>query len=252
MTKYVLITGCFGGIGKELTSLYLNDGYKVIGLDKCRKSYFDNNKNFIPIYFDLKRLVKESKIREQFFKYIRHEVDQEGVKKFVLINNAAVQILKSVETISDEDWDTSLAVNTLAPFILITGLIGQLEKLSGHVVNVSSIHTKLSKSNFTCYAASKSAMDSITKSLALELSSKGISINSVCPAAISTDMLREGFKNNPSKFEQLSRFHPTGSIGTTYELASFIKSITEQPGNFLTGSLLEISGGIGSRLHDPD
>ena len=82
-----------------------------------------------------------------------------------------------------------MAVNLVAPFFLTQGLIDILIASNGHVINMSSIHAKLTKTNFTCYATSKAALEALTRSLALELSAKGVSVNAIAPAAIATQML---------------------------------------------------------------
>ena len=124
--------------------------------------------------------------------------------------------------------------------------------MNGCVINISSIHARLTKSDFSCYAASKAALESLTRSLAIELSGRGVSVNAISPAAISTEMLKEGFAKTPHKLEELESFHPSGSIGTPEQLATFVKSISEQRGGFLTGSVLEFNGAIGGKLHDPN
>ncbi len=154
--------------------------------------------------------------------------------------------------LSWDDWDITLSVNTVAPFFFVQGFLEELTKTHGHVINISSIHSRLTKADFTCYAASKAALETLTKSLALELSIKGISVNAIAPAAIATKMLKDGFAATPEKLKELESYHPTGRIGSPEELASFVKSISEQKGNFLAGSIIDFSGGISSKLHDPD
>jgi NAD(P)-dependent dehydrogenase (short-subunit alcohol dehydrogenase family) len=116
---------------------------------------------------------------------------------------------------------------------------------------VTSIHAKLTKPNFICYAASKAALEAVTRSLALELSPKGVSVNAVAPAAISTEMLKVGFKDSPKNLRKLESYHPSKAIGTPEQVGRFVKSITDQEGGFLTGAVLEFNGGIAARLYDP-
>ena len=149
------------------------------------------------------------------------------------------------------DWDKTLTVNAVAPFFLLQGFLEQLIKTHGHVINISSIHSRLTKANFSCYATSKAAVEALTRSLALELSAKGVSVNAIAPAAIATQMLKDGFAESPEKLKELESYHPAGMIGSPEELAAFVKSVTEQKGGFLTGSVLEFNGGIAGRLHDP-
>lgn len=250
MNKVAVITGSSGGIGQALVETYISDGYFVFGLDiKASKSPALHS--FKEITTDLIEFSRNSSYREQILLKIKKLLPQK-INDFVIINNAAEQILRSLEEIQWMDWKNSLTTNTIAPFFLVQGFRTELIKASGHVINMSSIHAKLTKNKFTCYSASKSALEAITRSLALELSPMGVSVNAIAPAAISTKMLKDSFKDKAEKLLNLKHYHPAREIGSPKQIAFFTKSITDQTGGFLTGSILEFNGGIAGRLHDPD
>jgi len=248
MSKFAVITGSSGGIGSALVDAFLSDNYSVVGIDTIDSGR--NSVGFLEIHADLFEFTKNENYREQILNQINNHLP-EKLDDIVLINNAAVQILNPVSELNWSDCDKTLTVNTMAPFFLVQGFLDQLIKANGHVINISSIHSKLTKENFSCYAASKSALEALTRSLALELSSNGISVNAIAPAAINTRMLKDGFANVPHKLKQLASYHPSGSIGTPEELAVLVKSVTMQKGSFLTGSILDFNGGISSCLHEP-
>jgi len=249
MSKFAVVTGSSGGIGSAIVDAFLSDKYHVVGIDsRCSRR---NSALYVEIKADLYEFAKNENYREKILNQIKN-ILPEKLEDFVLINNAAVQILNPVSESHWKHWDNTLNVNTVAPFFLAQGFISQLIEVQGHIVNISSIHSKLTKPNFSCYAASKAALDSLTRSLALELSPKGISVNAVSPAAIDTMMLQDGFRKAPDKLKELERYHPSGSIGTPKQLAALVKSITEQKGAFLTGSIIEFTGGISGQLSDPD
>jgi NAD(P)-dependent dehydrogenase (short-subunit alcohol dehydrogenase family) len=253
MSKVVVITGSNGGIGKALVKAYLDDNYFVIGLDRIYSKpnlEFMEAKNLTMLEVDLLLFSRDAKYRASVLDKIRSNLP-DAMVRLALINNAATQILKPTEEIQWDDWEQSLAVNSVAPHFLAQGLIKELSEHRGHIVNISSIHAKLTKSEFTCYAASKAALESITRSLAIELSPLGVSVNAVAPAAIATDMLRAGFSDSPKKLKKLEACHPSNSIGQPEDIAQFIKTITEHGSGFLTGSVLEFNGGISGRLNDP-
>jgi NAD(P)-dependent dehydrogenase (short-subunit alcohol dehydrogenase family) len=247
MEKFVVITGSSGDIGSCLVQEYLDDKFFVIGIDKKIKGV--EIENFIEIEADLLTFAQEYEYQKKIIKKINN-ILKDKVRKLIIINNAAVQIVKNVSEVTWLDWNKSLSINTIAPFFLTTGLLDHLMKSHGHVINISSIHSNLTKKDFSIYAASKSALDSITKSMALELSSHGISVNAISPAAIKTKMLLGGF-NSLEDLKQLEDYHPAGKIALPTELASFVKSITDFKGSFLTGSIIDFNGGIGAKLHDP-
>jgi NAD(P)-dependent dehydrogenase (short-subunit alcohol dehydrogenase family) len=129
-------------------------------------------------------------------------------------------------------------------------LFSLLEKARGSVVNISSIHAKLTKPEFSCYATSKAALLGLTKSMAVELGSK-VRINAICPAAVSTPMLLAGFDGQSEAYEILSSMHPVGRIAEPSEVAKLALFLASKDAQFINGSSLELDGGIGSRLHDP-
>lgn len=250
MIKFVVITGSSGGIGRALVHLYLKDDYFVVGLDRCPSGNVELD-NYTEFNTNLQKFAKDKSYRKKTLNQIK-KLLPESLQEFILINNAAEQIIKPVTDIDWQDWENSLAVNLVAPFFLTQGLIDILIASNGHVINMSSIHAKLTKTNFTCYATSKAALEALTRSLALELSAKGVSVNAIAPAAIATQMLKDGFIDVPEKLKELETYHPVGMIGTPEHVAIFVKSVTDQRGGFLTGSVLEFNGGIGGKLHDPE
>lgn len=247
MNNVVIITGSNGGIGSSLVEEYLADGYIVFALDKTIKK--TNNLSLHQIKINLENFVHDNKYRNIYIKSIKNNFPKD-IKKFIIVNNAANQILKPIEKIDYNNILKSFDVNSFAPLLLIKSFVKELVKYQGHVINVSTIHSKITKENFTLYAASKAALDSFTRSLAIELSPRGISINSVSPAAIHTDMLISGFDDN-KKVKQLNQYHPAGKIGSPQKLSKFIKFISENEDKFLTGSIIDYNGGIGIKLHDP-
>ena len=248
MNKVAVITGSSGGIGRALVDAYLIDNYYVVGMDTISSGLTSDQ--FLEIITDLSMFAKSESYRDNSLDEIKNFLPKK-FDTFVLINNAAVQILNPISDINWKDWENTLSVNTVAPFFLVQGLMESLIASQGHVINISSIHSKLTKEYFSCYAASKAALEALTRSLALELSPKGVSVNAVAPAAISTEILKDGFLDTPHRLQELQSYHPSGSIGSPEQLANFVKSISDHKSGFLTGSVLEFNGGIGGKLHDP-
>jgi len=244
MSDTALITGSSGGIGEALCTVFRKKGFRVIGLDiKVRTDVCDD---FIET--DLRRLCADPQYRNDALTRIRRAVGNEGLK--VLINNAAVQILKSTEDILVEDWVATMNVNVIAPFILAQALLPELEKVKGSVVNIASVHAVATKPEFVCYATSKHALVGLTKSMAVDLGPR-VRVNAICPAAVSTPMLMAGFEGKGKQFEELSRMHPIGRIAKPEEIANVAAFLASSDASFITGATINADGGIASRLHDP-
>lgn len=245
---YALITGANGGIGQALCQAFTEGGYQVIALDIHSEPvsallYQDY------LAVDLVKFVDHEAYADSVIINIKTLIKDGSLK--VLVNNAAIQILGGIDSLTRKDWQTSLNVNLVAPFLLVQGLVDELEKVNGSVVNISSIHAKLTKKNFVAYATSKAALSGMTRAMAVDVGAR-IRVNAIEPAAIATDMLKEGFVGQPEKYEQLKAYHPTGNIGSPLEVAECALFLTSENNAFLHGCCIDMSGGVSSTLHDPD
>jgi NAD(P)-dependent dehydrogenase (short-subunit alcohol dehydrogenase family) len=242
--KTILITGSNGAIGQGLCQNFSDKGWRVIGTDLNENSR--GNTNF---YFsiDLDRLCTDEVYCDQSIKNIISELN-DGLD--VLVNNAATQILAPVKELTFKSWQKTININLSSVFILVKGLLPELEGNKGNVVNISSVHAILTKPNFSAYATSKAGLIGLTKSLAVELGSC-IRVNAICPAAIDTPMLHDGFNDNPNGLSELKSYHPTACIGSVKDMVNSVVFLSDNNNNFLNGSILDLSGGISSSLHDP-
>jgi NAD(P)-dependent dehydrogenase (short-subunit alcohol dehydrogenase family) len=239
-----VITGCAGGIGSALCRVFRGAGYRIVGLD-IRNAGPDCDAY---VQTDLERLCIDEEYRRDLTTRIVAAVA--GAELHVLLNNAAVQILGGSDELTAAEWRRTLDVNLLAPFLLTQGLLAQLEATRGSVINISSIHAFLTKPGFVAYATSKAALTGLTRSMAVDLGAR-VRVNAICPAAVATPMLLEGFKGNQAGLEALAIMHPSGRIGTPDEVANVALFLASPAAGFISGSVLWVDGGIGGRLHDP-
>lgn len=242
MKPAVIITGAAGGIGQALCKKFAKSDYYVIASDceeKCPLSEVD-----AWVSIDLDRLCRESNYRQHMVGQLCQAAKGRNIT--ALINNAAVQIVKSTESLTVEDWTITLNVNLLASFLLIQALL-KVGIVS--VVNISSIHATQTKSGFAAYATSKSALNGLTRSLAVELGNR-VRINAICPAAIATPMLIEGLAGFEDRLDELGQMHPVGRIGKPEEVAELALFLVSDAAQFITGSEISLDGGIGSQLRD--
>ena len=240
-----LITGATGGIGRALCEEFKRAGYRVIATDKIQVEGV-NCDQFIEV--DLIKLIRDGTCLDAFIKKLQL-TDDEGLS--VLVNNAAIQILNTTEAVSIHDWDNTLDVNLLAPFFLTQSLLPYLEKAKGSVINIGSVHAQATKPGFACYATSKAALAGLTRALAVDLGGR-VRVNAINPAAVATPMLLEGFKGKDALYAQLSDMHPVGRIANPDEIASVASFLASNKAVFITGTSIDVDGGILSRLHDPD
>lgn len=242
--KSVIVTGSNGGIGTAICNHLKEKNYYIIGVDRlCDKNNLDGF-----ISFDISTLAINNEYREQF--YIQATNCIKGTELVGLVNNAAIQILGSLDEVNVEDFTMSLNTNVVAPFVLTKLFLKELELNKGSVVNMGSIHAKLTKPAFISYATSKTALLGLTQSIAVDCGSR-IRVNAIQPAATATEMLLAGFEGKPEAFRALKKFHPTNSIAEPLEIAKAVEFLLSDSIPFTNGAVLDINGGIGFRLHDP-
>lgn len=243
--KTVLITGGNGAVGQALCMGFKKSGWRVISTDQGKVSAIEIDDY---VSMDLTRLCSDDVYQEEVLGSLRSKLY--GGKLDVLINNAAVQMVSSVEVMTVQDFKTTLDVNLIAPFFLIKLFLTELQKTKGSIINIASIHAQLTKPHFTAYATSKAALVGMTRSMAVELGEK-VRVNAINPAAISSAMLEAGFRDDPQGLHELESFHPSGCLGATDDVVEAALYLANAKGKFLNGSIIGLDGGIASRLHDP-
>lgn len=244
MKKTVVITGVLGGIGRGLAKAFFESDYNVIGLDIIGgKSEYCHT----ILQFDLHQYCDSDEYKKQMDLVFKNEIPA----LFVLINNAAVQILSSLEEIQVEDWKHTLNVNLTGPLLLSQYFLPKLTNSKGSIINIASIHQQLTKKRFVSYATSKSALVGLTKALSVDLQGK-VRVNSISPAAIDTQMLRDGFNNDESMVQKLNELHPSQRIGKPAEVSKLALLLAEDALGFINGANLCIDGGISNVLKDLD
>ncbi|HVW97776.1 MAG TPA: SDR family oxidoreductase [Mucilaginibacter sp.] len=242
--KNVLITGVLGGIGSQLARTFYENDYRVIGVD-LRDSPSPYCHKFIR--FDLQRYCVDAAYKIKMDGILNKEVPE----LFLLINNAAVQILSCLSDIQLQDWNQTLNVNLTGPLLLSQLFLSRLERSQGSIINIASIHHQLTKKKFIAYATSKSALVGLTKALSVDLQGR-VRVNSISPAAIDTQMLRDGFNNDEDKVRMLNELHPIQRIGKPQEVSQLALLLAENRLGFINGANLNIDGGISNVLKDLD
>ena len=245
MPRYALVTGSSGAIGSAMVEAFRGAGYVVCGLD-CVDGSHGIADHFIQV--DLYRLVHEPDTQQAVMQDIKtwlghHKLD-------VLVNNAAYQYVSHKHPMPVEELTRSYSINVIAPYLLITELADVMTAGLASVVNIGSVHSRLTKPGFVGYATTKAALAALTRGLALDYGDR-LRINCIEPASVETPMLLDGFKTCPEKKAALEEHHPQKRIGTPAEIAAMALALSSGDVRFLHGACIDMSGGIASRLHDP-
>lgn len=246
--KWALITGAYGGIGSALVDVFVRNGYSVIATDRLTEEQVTSPATHY-IQLNLEDVATSAEYTNKACERILELSGLAGIS--VLINNAAAQNLDTLDTITRESWRETMNVNLSAPLFLIQGLADTLSENCGSVVNISSIHANQTKSEFFAYATSKAGLSALTRNLAVTVGSE-IRINAIEPAAVGTQMLKEGFRGKKDKLDLLKSYHPVGRIAEPVEIAELALFLCSENASFIHGECVSVSGGIDRRLHDPE
>jgi len=162
------------------------------------------------------------------------------------VNAAGVIASGTLETTTDEIWDTMMAVNLRAPFRLMRAALPQLVERKGSVVNVSSVNGLRSFPGVLAYCSSKAGVDHLTRCAAIELAPKGVRVNAVNPGVTVTNLHRRsgmGETQYAAFLERSKETHPLGRPGQPEDIAALILFLASDRAGWMTGETIPIDGG---------
>lgn len=239
--RKVFISGATRGIGRETAFEFARNGYCVIlnGLHKNQKSeqMLGEIKKISPeaeiYYFDVS-VASQVKLNCQKILKKHHYID-------ILVNNAGILRDKTLLKMTNKDWDQVVRTNLYGPFYLCKNLLPSMIKRSfGRIINISSVVALSGNFGQTNYAASKAGLIGFTKSLAKETAKFNITVNSVCPGLVDTDIL----KKVPRQYlDKMLEKIPLKRMAETGEIAKLIFFLASEKSSYITGSVININGG---------
>lgn len=161
----------------------------------------------------------------------------------ILVNNAGINIRGPIEELGESDFEAVMATNVTAPF-LCSKIFGpkMVERGWGRVINLGSIMSVISLPGRAPYAASKAAIMGLTRTLALEWATKGVTVNAICPGPFATEMNKQ-LLNDPAKYKDFVSKIPMGRWGELSEIAGAALFLASDAAAFVTGSALFVDGG---------
>lgn len=235
MEKVALVTGGTRGIGRAISERLVKDGFKVAA------NYAGNDEAAAKC---------AEEIGVDVFKWDVGDYDAcaEGVKAVeaklgpvaVLVNNAGITRDAMLHKMTKEMWDDVIRVDLTSAFNLSQAVInGMRDANFGRIINISSINGQKGQMGQTNYSAAKAGLIGFTKALAQETARKGITVNTVCPGYIDTDMVAAV----PEKvLESIISTIPVGRLGKAEEIAACVAFLASEDSAFMTGSTLTANG----------
>jgi 3-oxoacyl-[acyl-carrier protein] reductase len=234
--QVVIITGASRGIGKGLAEAFSAEGAKVACVATTLAGASATAEAIGGMAFACD--VSDAASVEQLFADVTEKLGTPSV----LVNNAGITKDTLILRMKDEDWDRVIDVNLKGAFLTIRAATRVMMKARyGRIVNISSIIGNTGAAGQANYAASKSGLFGLTKSVAKELGSRGITCNAVCPGFIETDMtdaLPQEMRDHVTKTA------PAGRLGTSADIAAAVLFLASQEAAYITGQVITVDGGL--------
>lgn len=240
-----LVTGSSSGIGRAISVRLARDGFHVLvhynsnagGAEKTLSLIRSQGGTGEMIHFD----VKDSKsIETTLDAWTKSGGSPSPIS--VLVNNAGIHVDGLAGLMSDGAFDDVMKTNVYGPFYLLRWCVRKMmRQRAGSIVNISSLAGQTGNPGQINYAASKAALIAMTKTLAMEVGSRGIRVNAVAPGLIETDMLKE---IPAAMMEELKKRIPLGRLGNADEVAGAVAFLCSKDASYITGHTLSVNGGI--------
>lgn len=245
--KIALITGAAGGLGSAIAQALARDGALVVLTDRDAEAAGQVAER---INTEIGKAVawatRLDVTSESDWQAALAEVDERHDGLSVLVNNAGMVLMGSVEDISLDGWRQSMAVNADSAFLGSKYALPLLRKRQpASIINIASISALIASHAFVAYNASKAAMWMLTKSVALHCARGGwdIRCNSIHPSFIDTGLL-DSLSSDVALRTKLARQVPLGRIGEPEEVAAAVVYLASDESRFMTGAELKLDGGI--------
>ena len=238
MDRTALITGASRGIGKRIAERLVNDGFFVVG-----PSTTENGAKSIEGWLGdrgigLMMRVEDSALVEASVQRIFERCGDVSV----LINNAGITRDSLLLRMKDEDWSDVIETNLTGTFRLCKSVLRSMIKARwGRIVNLGSVVGRMGNPGQTNYAASKAGIEGLTRALAQEVGSRGITVNCVAPGFIDTDMTA---MLGDTQVDNLAATIPLGRIGSPQDVASAVSFLVSEDASYITGETLHVNGGL--------
>lgn len=238
--KVAIVTGGGSGIGLAIAEKFVANNILTIIIGRDEKKLIKAKEALgelcFPITADLSDLTSIPKLVEKI-------LDQFG-KIDILVNNAGINLKKEFTEVNDEEFQKILLTNVTAVFALSREVVKHmLEKENGSIINISSMASQYGIPKVIAYTASKSAVEGMTRAMAVELSPKGIRVNCIAPGFIATDMSAKALNSDAERKQKVMSRTPMGFMGDPADIANAALYLANGEANYVTGIVLPVDGG---------
>jgi NAD(P)-dependent dehydrogenase (short-subunit alcohol dehydrogenase family) len=243
--RVALVTGSSRGIGKAIVQRLVEEGARVIGISRTAAQPCPTQSGE-PVLSLVADVGDSAEVRDAI---------ETGVERFgrldIVVNNAAIGLLRTAAETDDQDYDNVFDTNVRSIFHTARHAIPHLRAAGGgSIVNIGSVAAHVGFATDAAYCASKGAVLSLTRQMAMDCAAEGIRVNCIEPGFVETDQLVEyiaGQRDPDTALVEITTLHPIGRIGRPEEIAAAVAFLVSDDASFITGIPLPVDGGLLSR-----
>jgi len=241
--KVAIITGGGSGIGKAIAQAFVREGAKVViaGRDSKRldRAATEIGADCLAVSADVSNVANVENLVSATINRFK--------KINILVNNAAVLLPGTAESISEESFDQTFAINVKGLWLLSRAVLPYMRAAGGgSIVNIASVLSMVGARNRVAYSASKGAVMAMTKAMALDHAAENIRVNCIAPGIVETEMVAR-FSTDENARKQRVAMHPMGRFGQPQEVASAAVFLASDESGWTTGSVVTIDGGYSAQ-----
>ncbi len=239
--EVALVTGASRGIGQAIAEAMARAGATVVGTATGASGAEEIAQRWQQAGYSGSGLVLDVTDAARCDAVIDEVTRQHG-KLSILVNNAGITRDGLAMRMKDDDWDAVLQTNLSAVFRLSRGVLrGMMKARHGRIINITSVVGEIGNAGQANYAAAKAGVAGMSRALAREVGSRGITVNCIAPGFIETDMTRAlGESQTQALLAQVA----LGRLGATSDIAAAAVFLASAAGGYITGSTLQINGGM--------
>lgn len=246
--KSILVTGGARGIGRAIVEKCLEEGARVVFVDSDENAARETVQALQAWDRSLAFISGDVTHEADVERFVGATLDRHGPID-VLVNNAGINAYSDAATMTEAEWDRVFAVDLKGAWLCTKHVLpGMRARRSGCIVNIASIHATLTIAGMFPYAAAKSGLVGLTRSLALDCAPDGIRVNAVSPGWTRTHLVEEWFRLQPDPAAAeagVLRAHPMRRIAAPAEIANVVAFVASDEASAMTGASLAVDCGLG-------
>ncbi|MGC4947834.1 SDR family oxidoreductase [Streptomyces sp. DT224] len=248
--KVALVTGGSRGIGRGIAERLGREGAVVAvayarnaaAADEVVEVIRKNGGTAFSLRAELGTHGDAAALWEAFDERITAHAPGGGVD--IIVNNAGAGLYSELSSLTEEAFDAVFAVNVRAPFFIVRHGLGRLRD-GGRIINISSGAARIAMPDIIAYSATKGALDNFTLTLAKELGPRGITVNSVAPGIIDTDINADWLRGDAEAEKGAASLAALGRVGQPRDVADIVAFLASDDSRWVTGTVIDATGGSG-------